>query len=75
MAKETNEEESIASGVTFSEKDKKTEREDKQLLVEYSWDKLASKTGNDLGNLYEGLLAKNADEKNLVQDNILRRDH
>lgn len=28
-----------------------------------------------LGNLYEGLLAKNADEKNLVQDNILRRDH
>lgn len=119
MAKETNAEESIASGVTFSEKDKKTEREDKQLLVEYSWDKLASKTGNELkyyynkmlkvfgkyckglvkeiyidaysniqsptnleliirtmdkldwysakeeglGNLYEGLLAKNADEK------------
>lgn len=131
MAKETNAEESIASGVTFSEKDKKTEREDKQLLVEYSWDKLASKTGNELkyyynkmlkvfgkyckglvkeiyidaysniqsptnleliirtmdkldwysakeeglGNLYEGLLAKNADEKNLAQDNILRRDH
>ena len=42
--------------VTFSEKDKKTEREDKQLLVEYSWDKLASKTGNELKYYYNKML-------------------
>lgn len=56
MAKETNAEENIARGVAFLEKDKKVEKEEKQMLIEYSWDKLAAKTGSELKDYYNRML-------------------
>lgn len=64
MAKETNKETKFAEGIVLQESkdgqeltpEQKTQNHEKQIIIEYSWDKLTSKSGIDLYKYYKDLL-------------------
>ena len=64
MAKETDKESKFAEGITLQENkdgqeltpEQKTQNHEKQIVMEYSWDKLISKSGVELYKYYKDLL-------------------
>lgn len=64
MAKETDKESKFAEGITLQESkdgqeltpEQKTQNHEKQIVMEYSWDKLISKSGIELYKYYKDLL-------------------
>lgn len=64
MAKETDKESKFAEGITLQESkdgqeltpEQKTQNHEKQIVMEYSWDKLTSKSGIELYKYYKDLL-------------------